>query len=353
MLTARGVLRTISQWGAAAAAGALADAAEVPLAWVLGPLVITAVFSIAGSTPYAPVQARRLGQIIVGTVIGLNMTTEAAASLLVWLPVMVLTAIVSMLLAAAISGIVARGAGIDGCSAYFALLPGGLTEMANVGSRLGARSEAISLVHALRVALTVMIVPWAVVMMDTQADIGLRGGPRVVLDLPIVVLLAAAAVIGTLVLRKVRFSNPWMLGALAAVGVMAGSGLVEGQLPAPLLWLGQFFIGMAVGARFKRDIMRRLPRLALVSSLAILFMALVMAGYALAIKSLGASDLESLILAVSSGGFAEMTLTAQMLHLDVALVTGFHFVRAFAVNSLAAPLWCWLIKLGWLRGSQH
>jgi membrane AbrB-like protein len=261
---------------------------------------------------------------------------------------MVLTALISMFLAALISGVVARSARIDTCSAYFALLPGGLSEMANVGHKLGARSEAISLAHALRVALTVMIVPWAVLMLDTQTDIEFSSG-HAVLDWPTLALLAAAAMAGAMVLRKVRLANPWMLGALAAVGLLAGMGFVEGRIPQPLMWIGQFLIGLAVGTRFKRDILLRLPRLALVSSGAVLALTAMMAGYAVVIRSLGASDLESLILAVSPGGFAEMTLTAQMLNLDVALVTGFHFVRAFAVNSLAAPMWHCLAGYDWFK----
>jgi uncharacterized protein len=340
------ILNIALQWGAAALGGALANMLNVPLAWTLGPLIVTAGLSISGTMPYAPVEARRLGQLIIGMAIGLNMTPDAAEKLLTWLPIMVLSALVSIFLAALFTNVVARKSHIDSCSAYFALLPGGMTEMANVGQRLGARAEAISLAHALRVALTVLIVPWAVIMIDGQTDFGFNVS-RTNLSLPMLAFLTIAALSGAFALHKVRFTNPWMLGSLAAVGFLVGMGLVEGKLPVQLLWIGQFFIGMAVGERFKRDILRRLPRLALISSIALIAMSLIMAGFAAIIQRLGTSDLESLVLAVSPGGFAEMTLTAQMLHLDVALVTGFHFARAFAVNSLAAPLWHLLKRIGW------
>jgi len=59
-------------------------------------------------------------------------------------------------------------------------------------------------------------------------------------------------------------------------------------------------------------------------------------------------DIASAALGASPGGFAEMTVTAQTLHLDVALVAGFHVVRAFMVNSLTVYYWRVLSRIGFL-----
>lgn len=342
----RQALRSVPCWALAIVAAILAARLDVPLAWVLGPLVVAGAFSIAERAPYSPVQARRLGQVVVGTAIGLNLTTDAASKLALWLPAMVLTAVLSLILAAMLSILLARWGRVDRCTAYFALLPGGLSEMANVGNRLGAMSEAISLSHALRVALSVLIIPPVVLMIDMQE---LLGGQvkSPVLGWDIVLALGLASLAGAMVMRLMRIANPWMLGALAASGLLSGSGLVAGRIPQELMWLGQLLIGLAIGARFKGRVIRRLPRFALVSSVATIGLGLLMAGYGGLLRLTGWSDYESLLLAVSPGGFAEMTLVAQQLHLDVALVTGFHFVRAFAVNSLALPLWTHLEKYAW------
>lgn len=336
--------RSLPSWAMAAALGALADRAGIPLAWVLGPLVAAAGFAIAGRQPFAPVKARRGGQLIVGCAVGLNLTPDAALKLVVWLPGMIFTAVLSIFLAALLSIAVARLGRMDIHTAYFAMLPGGLSEMANVGSKFGAQSEAVSLSHALRVALAVLIVPPLVLLIDDRIDLA-SGAIRATLEWPALLMLGGAAAIGAMALRLVNFANPWMLGALAAGGLLAGTGMIEGRLPSPLLWAGQFFIGLAIGSRFRGSVLRRLPRFGFVSSIGTLLLGLLMAGYAWFLRMAGASDFESLILAVSPGGFAEMTLTAQALHLDVALVTGFHFVRAFAVNSLAAPAWVRLERL--------
>ena len=338
-------------WTLAAALGAAANGIEVPLAWVLGPLLVAAAFSIAGARPVAPLCARRFGQLIVGVAIGLNMTAAAAATLALWLPLMVATALVSILLSATISAPFAHLGRTDARTAYFSMLPGGLSEMANVGASLGARSDAISLSQALRVALAVLLMPPLVLAIGEDGGVpGLeRAGD---LSYPTVALLIAAGFVGALALKATRLANPWMLGSLIAAGLIAGSGLVEGGMPAPVLWAGQFFIGLAIGVRFKRDIVRRLPRLAAVSAVMTLLLGALLLGVASVIAALTAIDVASSALGASPGGFVEMTLTAQALHLDVTLVTGFHFVRAFLVNSLAVAAWRALDRVGWFTTLQ-
>lgn len=333
-------------WALAAVLGAVADRLGVPLAWVLGPLLVAAAFSIAGARPAAPLRARRAGQLIVGAAIGLNMTAAAAATLALWLPLFVATALASILLSATISVLFARLGRVDARTAYFSMLPGGLSEMANVGAALGARSDAISLSQALRVALAVLLMPPLVLAIGQDGGVpGLeRAGALSALS---VVLVLTAGLAGALALRATRLANPWMLGSLAAAGLVAGAGLVHGAMPAPVLWIGQFFIGLAIGVRFRRDIVRRLPRLAAVSAGMTVLLGALLLGVASGVAALTGVDIASAALGASPGGFAEMTLTAQALHLDVTLVTGFHFTRAFLVNGLAVAAWRVLDRMGW------
>jgi uncharacterized membrane protein AbrB (regulator of aidB expression) len=53
----------------------------------------------------------------------------------------------------------------------------------------------------------------------------------------------------------------------------------------------------------------------------------------------GGLDLASAMLGASPGGLAEMSITAQTLHLSVGLVTAFHVVRALAVNGFSTHFW--------------
>ena len=65
---------------------------------------------------------------------------------------------------------------------------------------------------------------------------------------------------------------------------------------------------------------------------------LVAAGAALLLAQLGSVDRISLMLGMMPGGITELCLTAEALHLSVAVVTALQVLRLFLVMFLAEPL---------------
>lgn len=330
---------------AAVAAGALFYRLAVPLAWVLGPLVATAALAIAGWPVFASVNARRFGQVTIGASIGLNISAAVLATIVMWMPVMVATAIFAIVLGGIIAAPLARWGGIDVRTAYYSMMPGGLTEMANIGLAAGARPEPIALAQSLRVTLLVVILPPLIVALDIHGDAmdGLAGQPLPWLHTLLALALGAG---GVWLARLLRFNNPWMLGALIGTGTAAALGLLVGKLPTWLFYAGQFMIGIAVGARFRRESLMRLPRFAVAVTGTIIIVAAIMGAYAALLSRLSGLDLASAALGASPGGFAEMAITAQTLHLSVGLVTAFHVVRAFLVNAAVEHIRVLLARIG-------
>jgi uncharacterized protein len=328
-----------------ALAGYVGQRLHVPLAWVLGPMLATAAFAVAGIQPFAPVVGRRLGQMIIGSSIGLHLTLPVLLHLMGWLPLMAISAVVAVCCGAVLSVVLARLGGISSKTAYFCLVPGGLSEMATIGASVGAQSEPIALAQALRVAILVCVLPQLIL------HLGIVGHEPMIEAAPILaikplLLLVMAALAGVLIIGALRFNNPWSIGALFGVAVLTASGYLDGSIPREIYYLGQFLIGIAVGARFRREIVRKLLRLSGVMSGFVVVMMVALLGYAWVISNITSIDFASAALASSPGGFAEMTVTAQTLHLDVALVAAFHIFRAFFINGLATHTWALFDKLG-------
>ena len=331
------------------AAGAAAYAAHIPLAWVLGPLAATALFAIVtGQTPVAPLAGRRFGQIVIGSAVGLKLTPDVFAMLLSWVPLMILTALLAMLAGAVLAWPLAHFGKVDVKTAYYAMMPGGLSEMANIGAEHGAQNEPIALAQAIRVALVVSMLPPLIVSLGIAGQFQNVGGFDK-LSYGKVPLLLVVGLVGVFAVRMLRLNNPWMIGALLGAAALAATGYLDGRMPRPIFYLGQFLIGIAIGARFRRDIVVRLPRLALVGSILVVAMTGMLLAYAALLAAWTGIDFGSAALASSPGGFAEMAATAETLHLNVALVTGFHVMRALFVNSLTTHIWSGLRRLGFVR----
>jgi membrane AbrB-like protein len=318
---------------------------HVPLAWILGPLVATAGAAMVGAPVFAPVAGRRLGQVVVGISIGLNVTGAVVVSMLVWFPVMLVTTLVAVLCSAVVSVPFAALSGIDRKTAFFAMMPGGLSEMANLGAAAGGQPEPIALAQALRVALVVCLLPPTIVALDIHGTVtGFLSMPLLPPDrigLAIVIALA-----GVLAARLLRLNNPWMIGALCATAIAAATGALAGRLPFALYALAQFMIGISIGARFRREVVVKLRRIFFTSALFILCLMVMLFGYAWLLSTLTGLDLATAALSASPGGIAEMAITAQTLSLSVGLVTGFHIVRAFMVNAFTLSLWNILHRIG-------
>jgi membrane AbrB-like protein len=338
-------LRETGALACAIAVGAAFHRLGVPLAWVLGPLVATAVLSVAGWPVFASVAGRRFGQVTIGASIGLNISAAVLATIALWLPAMVLTTVFAIVLGAVIAAPLARWGGVDIRTAYYAMMPGGLTEMANIGLAAGARPEPVALAQSLRVTLLVVILPPLIVALDIHGE-ALDGLAGMALPWPHTLAALSLGLGGVWLARLARFNNPWMLGALIGTGIAAALGLLVGRLPTVLFYAGQFMIGISVGARFRRESLARLPRFAAAATCAILVIASVMAAYAAALSRLSGLDLASAALGASPGGFAEMAITAQTLHLSVGLVTAFHVVRAFLVNAVVEHVRLRLARMG-------
>lgn len=343
------LLRLVLGYAAAVAAGYLGSLVHLPLAWVLGPLIAAAALGIAGMSLPAPAVTRRAGQLIIGSTVGLSMTGPVVAGLAAWLPLMLATALFSILVSATFSTLLARFAGIDGKTAFFSVLPGGLSEMGNIGASIGADMAPIALLQALRVAVIVLLIPTLMVAH------GLYQTPEPIPDLaPAMVAIAlAVSVGGALAAHLARFNNPWVVGALIATGTLAALEILQGRMPHALFALGQILIGYNIGTRFRRATLRTLPRVAAIGIGIILIMVATMALYALAIAEVFDLDLAIAILSSSPGGTAEMAATAQILHLPVALITAFHVVRAVLVNGFAVYYWRGLTAIGYLPALER
>ncbi|RUM96490.1 AbrB family transcriptional regulator [Pseudaminobacter arsenicus] len=338
-------LPAIAVFVVSALTGYVASLSGVPLAWVLGSLVPTALGSIFGVDVFAPKRGRKLGQLIVGTSIGLSLTVAAVGMIATWFPVMLLTALVSILATALLCVPFSRVSRVNIPTAFFSLTPGGLAEMARTGAKEGAQREAVAFSQTIRVTLLVCILPS--LLLNFGIDGGLpQNSERSLLSLDQLGIVFAVAALCVYLVRFTGANNTWMIGGLLGAGIVAASGMVEGRVPYAIFAFGQFMIGISIGARFKRESLVQLPRICLMSALFVACMTTMLFGYAVLVHLVTGLDLSGMTLSASPGGLAEMALTAQVLHLNTALITSFHVVRSFIINAYSPQFYHLFRKIG-------
>ncbi len=312
-------------------AGYFCDWLNLPIPWMIGPMVIVAALNLSGVAMDSPPYARQMGQVLLGSALSLYFTPPVITALAANWPAIVLATLATFVIAALAAAILSRVSGVEPRSTFFASIPGGAMAMANLAHRYGAQIAPVAVAHSLRVSILVLVIPFVL----TYGGIPLETGdyrPAVPLDIGVLVpWLLAGFVLGE-ISERLHMHNGYLLmpiffGAAFTVG--------EVQLSAVPEWLtdfAQLMFGLVLGARYERAFFARhklfIP-FAVLSSLFALVASLVVG---LALAWAFALPIATMIISTSPGGMAEMSITAQALGIGVPAVIAFHLARVIVVN---------------------
>lgn len=315
------------------------NALALPLPWMLGALFTTMTASVAGAPVLAPTRLRPAIVAVIGVLLGSRFTPavlDQAGQALVTLAIL-------LVYLAAVAAVVVPYyrfvAGQDWTTAYFAGMPGGLSEMIELGEAKGADVPAIVLAHSLRIVLTIglMAILFRVVL---GYDVGAAASsvPSAALGIGDAILLAACAAIGAVLGTKLRLPAPAFLGPLILSAAVHLTGITHSAPPGLLINAAQVALGTILGCRFLGIAPRTVLRAGVFSLGATALTLILAAGGAWAMWAGAGVGIDQGLLALAPGGLTEMGLIALAIHADVAFVALHHVVRILVVIVLAPVL---------------
>jgi membrane AbrB-like protein len=310
---------------------------KMPLPWMTGPLLAMAACNFAGAELRSPPWARAVGQIVIGTALGLYFTPMVGREVSAHWWLLVAAALVAIFLGVLGAWVLSRASGVDAKTAFFASVPGGAAEMAILGERFHARVDRITLAQSLRVLIVVIAVPFAMTYS------GAHGADTYVqLAVPLrwqgLAMLLAAGSAAALFLDRLRMPNAFFFGPLATTIALTVNGVELSSLPTAFTSPAQMLLGCALGARFERRSLESAPRYVSAVLVSVLVAMLVSAALGWALGVAAGVSVPSMILAMAPGGIAEMCITAKVLQLGVPLVTAAHVLRVAVLIVTTGPV---------------
>jgi membrane AbrB-like protein len=323
--------------GVAAAGTAVFLAAGLPLPVLLGPMFGCLAAAFLG----VPMMAMGIFGTAMRTFLGVAIGTAVTPELVHNLPregaTLLLIPLFVLLIGLACYPFLRRVFGYDHATAFYSAMPGGLQDMLIFGEQAGGNVRAMSLIHATRVLTIVTIAP---LLLASIYDLDLTRPPGAqARDLPAwqIGLMIAAGLAGWWAAEKVKLFGASILGPLILTAILSLTGIITTRPPAEMIWVAQFFIGIAVGARYAGITGRELRHdvgAGLALSLAMGLISAAVIQLALAISPAGTLDVW---LAFLPGGQAEMVMIAIVAGGDVAYVVTHHLLRILTVI-LSAPI---------------
>ncbi|OUR76439.1 hypothetical protein A9Q83_14825 [Alphaproteobacteria bacterium 46_93_T64] len=329
--------------------GALFFLMDLPLAWMMGSMCLTTVFAVRGTSLSVNPTLRKIMTAILGIMLGSSFSTETLGNLLQWtngLLLLLVNIVASMLLAYIFFR---KVGGFDRITAYFSSAPGGFNVMYEVGEAKGGDGRRIALIHAARVLLLVMTVPlvyrYGVSVQGTSEEISLFGKWE---ELEGYGWLTLAAVLGYWLGYKLKFPAHHLMGPLLIAAVFELSGLTDVKPPMIFVYAAQLVIGTSIGLRFLGTTIQEIYKVILLSCGSTGIMIALATALSFVTSDYVGISIPGLVLALSPGGLAEMSLVALALGIDVAFVSIMHVIRIAIIIAFVPMLYPLFYRL-WIK----
>jgi membrane AbrB-like protein len=329
-------------------AGAVLALLRLPSPVLFGSLLAGMVHALTSSAErelqMAPVLSR-IGQGLVGAVIGALVQVPTLVRLASDWPSVALVTVATLLLSVAAGRVLALRRDVSPATGGFALVAGGASGIVALARELGADDRVVTIVQYLRVLLVLLAMPVVTTVFFHPASVGgtLSTGPT--RWLPDLLFVALAVGLGLLVQRWVAAPATALLGPMLVAVAISTSGLLgHVAVPTVLQDLGYALIGVRVGLRFTRASLRSIAALLPLATALIVAVIAACAGFGLVLSEVTGVDRLTAYLATTPGGLFAVLATAADSGSDVTYVLAVQVIRVFAMLLFAPLLARWLSR---------
>ena len=336
-------LYTVFLLALGASAGWLVSKTLMPLPWMIGSLLICAVWSINFGTKIIPEnytfpqKFRNYFVAIIGVMIGLQVTTDLILQISNYIPSIFGLLIFSWCAHFLNYKILTKFGKYDRATAFFSSAPGGLMESIAMSEQYGGEIKIVTLQQFLRIILVIILVPiiisiWFGAPVGSAAGIAINENSTITLiDLFYIFFLI---IVGLSLGSRLRIPaghlfGPMLLTVFVTLGTDANI-----QLPNILILVAQVVIGTSLGARFfgiDKNILFTAVRLSALSVFTMLILAFF---FVVLLQSLTELSAVTLFISFAPGGVTEMSLIALSIASSPALVSAHHIFRIIITVSL-------------------
>jgi len=341
------------QLAIALSSGALLDWLQVPIGWLLGPMVVGILWVLAcGRSQPLPTAFSTAGQALVALATAASFSLEALTKAISCGMPLLLCILVTGAMSLFNGYLLSRWTGIDRATSFLGCLPGASHSLVAMSDDLGADAIAVAILQYLRVLSIVLIVP-AIASFAFPATppptAAIALPPEPSSDLPVALNLLVLAVCGSLGVwggRQLKLPSTVFLGPF-----LAGLGAFwllpyPLQMPQPLFAAGLLAVGLSIGLKFDLQAARKLLKVVLLEAVLVLLLILVCLGVGFEFHAIAHVDTMTAVLGSTPGGISAMLATSLQLGGDSGLVLAMQMTRMLSILLLSP----WLAASFFERG---
>tara|TARA_B100000965_G_scaffold406253_1_gene444194 strand:- start:2155 stop:3243 length:1089 start_codon:yes stop_codon:yes gene_type:complete len=304
---------------------------NVPLAWFLGPMLITSIISLAGIKTKMPKLVLSTVLILLGLYIGNYVDKSLFSQIHQWAwtsLIMLAYIIISVLI---VSKYLQKFSGYGEKTSIFSAAPGALGPLLILAEDEKSDLSQVATSHLIRLIIIITVFPFVV---DSFYDAeNIKVAETIVKNQNIshLLILIALSIVLIIVFDKLRIPAALLTGTLIASGFLQITEIASYKLPPNIIDYCLLILGSSVGCRFADKTFNEIAKNALHSFVATLL--LVILGLVAAIVATLVIDKNffTLLLSYCPGGIYEVAVIAIFFDLDPEFVSFHHIIRLLMI----------------------
>ena len=309
----------------------IAEYFNVPLAWFLGPMIITSVLSLCGVKTKMPKLVLSTVLIFLGLYIGNYIDKSLFSQIHQWAwtsLIMLAYIIVSVVL---VSKYLQKFSGYEKKTSIFSAAPGALGPLLILAEDQKSDLSQVATAHLIRLIIIITVFPFIVDSFYTSENISFSETiieNQNIFDLLILIVLSITLII---IFDKLKIPAALLAGTLIASGFLQISEIAAYKLPGNVIDYCLLILGSSVGCRFANKTFNEIAKNTLHSFVATFF--LVLLGFLAAVVASYVIDQNffTLLLSYCPGGIYEVAVIAIFFDLDPEFVSFHHIIRLLLI----------------------
>ncbi len=305
----------------------LADLFNIPLAWMIGPMIVVSIAALNGFKIFMPKLALSSILIILGLHIGNYIDQNLLNQMVNWIwttIIMLGYIIVSIVI---VSKYLQKFSGYKEKTSIFSAAPGALGPLMILAEYEKSDLSQVATAHLIRLIIIITIFPFIIVNLSTSDSLELQKFDYMSQNHWDLVLLIIASLIFIFFFDKAKVPAALLSGTLVASGVLQIFDIASYKLPDASINFCLLILGASVGCRFANKTVKEVANNSfhgLVATILLVLLGLIAAFIATFFVD---NNFLTLILSFCPGGIYEVAVIAIAYDLEPDFVAFHHIIR--------------------------
>jgi len=309
----------------------IADYFNIPLAWFLGPMLVTSILSLSGIKTKMPRLVLSTVLIFLGLYIGNYVDKNLFSQIHQWFwtsLIMLAYIVVSVLL---VSKYLQKFSGYGKKTSIFSAAPGALGPLLILAEDEKSDLSQVATSHLIRLIIIITVFPFIVNSFYNTESIKIVEAINENQNIFHLLILVILSIVLIIIFDKLKIPAALLAGTLVASGFLQINEIASYKLPANIIDYCLLILGSSVGCRFADKTFNEIAKNALHSFAATFFLVLLGLLAAFVASFVIDKNFFTLLLSYCPGGIYEVAVIAIFFNLDPEFVSFHHIIRLLLI----------------------